>query len=68
MEHSPLGKKILHMGPRLAISIMTATMELEKLVAQQDVEMVDDDLSPVFPTSSWVLVPGEDWEMVDCAA
>jgi len=35
MRCSPEGQKILHMGPRLALSIMTATQDLERLVAGQ---------------------------------
>lgn len=61
------------MGPRLAISIITATRELERLVAAQgereddfnDVAMTDS--APVM-TSSWVVVQGDDWEMLDCKA
>jgi len=89
MKSSPEGQKILRMGPRLAISIMSATRELEMLVAAQqreretsqeypDIVMAD---SPPLPTPapvhhhqlqqtltrSWVFVPNEDWEMVDCA-
>ena len=79
MQASPEGQKILRMGPRLALSIMTATKELERIVAAQnerekedmhDVVMFDAT-SPVSPglTKSWVFVAGnEDWEMVDCAA
>jgi len=53
------------MGPRLAVSILTATRELERIVASQldaddDVVMLDGTLS-----SSWVFVPNQDWEMVD---
>jgi endonuclease V-like protein UPF0215 family len=88
MRHSPEGLKILHMGPRLALSIMDATKELEKIVADQrereadgDVVMSDSTATttsfnvvgsgslamPVL-TASWVVVRGDDWEMVDCAA
>ncbi|PPQ68687.1 hypothetical protein CVT26_002969 [Gymnopilus dilepis] len=100
MRHSPEGAKILHMGPRLAMSIMNATRELEKIVMDQqerervgggaggdgDVVMADGTgmsgsspsmgslltgtggiAMPVL-TASWVVVKGEDWEMVDCAA
>ncbi|OCH95435.1 hypothetical protein OBBRIDRAFT_720600 [Obba rivulosa] len=68
MRMSPEGQKILHMGPRLALSILTATKDLERLVAAQrerekDVAMTSAELS-----NSWVVVPGEDWEMVDCSA
>jgi hypothetical protein len=81
MRSSPLGQKILHMGPRLAMSIMTATQELERIVADQqerdkDNDVVMSDSTLVSPTSlampvlttSWVMVKGEDWEMIDCAA
>lgn len=70
MKKSPEGQKILRMGPRLALSITTATQELERIVAAQtereDVAMLDAT-TPIL-TKSWVVVPGEDWEMVDCAA
>lgn len=35
MSSSPEGQKILHMGPRLAMSIINATKELERIVAMQ---------------------------------
>ncbi|KAF9468179.1 hypothetical protein BDZ94DRAFT_1247380 [Collybia nuda] len=71
MKATPEGQKILRMGPRLAVSIMSATKDLEQIVAAQgdrekelqDVTMAD--ASPIL-TKSWVVVPGEDWEMVDC--
>lgn len=69
------------MGPRLAMSIMTATQELERIVADQqerdkDNDVVMSDSTLVSPsslampvlTASWVMVKGEDWEMIDCAA
>jgi hypothetical protein len=70
MQHSPQGNKILHMGPRLAVSIMTATLELERIIAAQpqDVDMMDDDEPHLSMNGPWVVVPGEDWEMVDCTA
>jgi len=67
MKCSPEGQKILSMGPRLAVSILTATRELEQMVAScvdNDVQMADGTVS-----NSWVVIPGEeprDWEMVDC--
>jgi hypothetical protein len=67
MQRSPTGQKILTMGPRLALAITSATKELEKMVGQQqqhDVVMVDGTTM----STSWVVVPGEDWEMVDCGA
>lgn len=76
MRCSPDGQKILHMGPRLALSIMAATKELERIVAAQsqsekererenDVMMAES--APTL-SNSWVVVPGEDWEMIDCGA
>lgn len=70
MRCSPEGQKILTMGPRLAVSILTATRELERIVASQ--MDVDNDISRMDGTlsKSWVVVPGEDrdWEMIDCSA
>jgi hypothetical protein len=92
MRGSPEGLRILHMGPRLALSIMDATKQLEQIVADQldrdkegDVVMGDStsttttatmvggfvsgtSLAMPVLTASWVVVKGEDWEMVDCAA
>lgn len=85
MRYSPEGQKILRMGPRLALSILTATQELEKIVAEQenreDMVMEDRSLSAgataevevswnsqELPSTSWIDVRGEDWEMVDCSA
>ncbi|KAF8071644.1 hypothetical protein FPV67DRAFT_887925 [Lyophyllum atratum] len=83
MKGTPEGQKILRMGPRLAVSIMTATKELERIVAAaqegepQDIVMADAtgaattavaSSAPVLLTKSWVVVPGEDWEMVECGA
>ena len=74
MLSRPEGQKILHMGPRLALSIMTATKDLERIVADQererdrdnDVVMSDSTFnlsgstlaSPVL-TKSWVFVKNE---------
>ena len=38
MRSSPEGQKILHMGPRLALSIITATKDLERIVAGEERE------------------------------
>ncbi|PSR72933.1 hypothetical protein PHLCEN_2v11170 [Hermanssonia centrifuga] len=67
MRMSPEGQKILHMGPRLAFSIHTATQELERIVASQpdldfDINMTSGDS---LSSSTWVVVPQDDWEMVD---
>lgn len=83
MRCSPEGQKILVMGARLAVSILTATRELERIVAQQGMNAMDVDKEDVAVectggnassagtsaplTNSWVFV-GEDWEMVDCSA
>lgn len=74
MRSSPEGQKILHMGPRLALSIITATKDLERIVADQerdrdrdnDIIMSDSTFnlststlaSPVL-TKSWVFVKNE---------
>ena len=65
MRMSPEGQKILHMGPRLALSIFNATQELERIVASQrdsegDIIMVDAD---VFAGNSWVTL--DDWDMME---
>lgn len=67
MRMSAEGQKILHMGPRLAFSIHSATQELERIVASQrdtDMDVSMGGGEPVLSTS-WVVVPQEDWEMVD---
>lgn len=80
MRMSPEGRKILYMGPRLALSMLTATQELEQslfsatteleqIVAAQrdadnDIVMGDCDISL---GKSWVVVSSEDWEMIDCS-
>lgn len=80
LKQSEEGKRMVSMGPRLAISIWSATKELAKIVEDQerrdmdlDIIMGDDDsnttTNPAPLTNSWVVVqPNEDWEMVDCAA
>lgn len=84
MRYSPEGQKILRMGPRLALSILTATQDLERIVAEQesreDVPMedrpaaaettTDNGTSSGPPTlsNSWVDLRYDDWEMVDCNA
>lgn len=71
MRMTPEGQKILHMGPRLALSILTATRELEKIVAAQRESDSDIFMAPSVPepsvNASWRGLP-EDWEMVDCSA
>ncbi|KAI0078786.1 hypothetical protein K474DRAFT_1683610 [Panus rudis PR-1116 ss-1] len=69
MRMSPTGQKILHMGPRLALSIHAATQELERIVAAHqldldgDVNMSGGNGVPSMSTS-WIVVPPEDWEMI----
>jgi hypothetical protein len=68
MRTSPEGQKILHMGPRLAMSIYAATRELEQIVASKrdfegDVNMTGEDGHML--STSWVVIPQEDWEMID---
>ncbi|KAF8797435.1 hypothetical protein BYT27DRAFT_7204610 [Phlegmacium glaucopus] len=74
MRSSPVGQRILHMGPRLALSIIDATKELERIVADQERERDRDNnvvmsdstfnlsasslVSPVL-TKSWVFVKNE---------
>ncbi|KAH9926835.1 hypothetical protein B0H21DRAFT_700744 [Amylocystis lapponica] len=71
MRMSPEGRKILHMGPHLALSMLTATRELERIVAAQQREP-DGDVTmrsgEGLLSNSWVVVPPEDWEMVDCGS
>ncbi|KAI0951097.1 hypothetical protein AcW1_008229 [Taiwanofungus camphoratus] len=69
MRMSPEGRQILNIGPRLAMSILTATRELEKIVAAErdsDRGVAMNDETPL--STSWVVVPPEDWEMIDCSA
>ncbi|KAJ3554540.1 hypothetical protein NM688_g3055 [Phlebia brevispora] len=65
MRMSSEGQKILHMGPRLALSIYDATKELERIVASQrdmegDIIMTDAE---GLLSSSWVVL--DDWDMLD---
>ncbi|KAI1797295.1 hypothetical protein LXA43DRAFT_406709 [Ganoderma leucocontextum] len=61
MRLSPAGRNILNMGPRIAMSIFSATEALESLVAAQ----CDWDMSDVAMDASWVDMPQDDWEMVE---
>ncbi|KAF8841792.1 hypothetical protein BDN67DRAFT_488826 [Paxillus ammoniavirescens] len=65
MRSSPEGEKMLRMGPRLAIAILSATKELEKIVsahADDDVVMTDD-----MDCNSWGIGFGRDM-VVTCSA
>lgn len=72
LKRSPEGQQFLRMSKKLTSSVMNATMELERIVAAQtqreetqDVVMAD---APPGPTKPWVVLPAEDWEMVDGTA
>ncbi|EJF64589.1 hypothetical protein DICSQDRAFT_178230 [Dichomitus squalens LYAD-421 SS1] len=66
MRMSPVGRNILSMGPRIAmsVSVITATEALESLVAAH----TDWDMQDVALGASWVDVAQDDWEMVECDA
>jgi len=66
MRGSPEGAKILRMGPRMAVSILAATRELELLVSTHEGKWFTPlivHLSHFSPVNS-----GDDWEMSDCSA
>jgi hypothetical protein len=52
MRSSPEGQKILHMGPRLALSMITATKDLERIVADQERERGRDRDNDVIMSDS----------------
>lgn len=52
MRSSPEGQKILHMGPRLALSIITATKDLERIVADQECERNRDKDNDIVMSNS----------------
>ncbi|KAH7884484.1 hypothetical protein F5I97DRAFT_1459366 [Phlebopus sp. FC_14] len=65
MRSSPDGRNILRMGPHLAVSILSATRELERIVSaheDEDVAMADDNQGV-----PWVLMRGQDM-VIDCRA
>ena len=70
MRCTPEGQKILYMGPRLAILILNATQELERMVAMYSQRDLDGDVIMIEGSSSLacVSVYKEDWEMVDIRA
>ncbi|KAI6123305.1 hypothetical protein EDD17DRAFT_1466596 [Pisolithus thermaeus] len=61
MAHSPEGEKILRMGPRLAVTMLTATRELERIVsaAAEDDDSIMEDDSLMMPPAS-----GRHWRVV----
>ncbi|KIJ67032.1 hypothetical protein HYDPIDRAFT_174300 [Hydnomerulius pinastri MD-312] len=50
MRSSPEGEKILRMGPRLAVSILSATRELERIVSAHE----DDDITMSMGNGAWL--------------
>jgi hypothetical protein len=68
MRSSPEGEKILGMGPRLAIAILSATRELELIVSahEDDDVMMGDETEPTTRSARWGL--GRDMVAVACAA
>lgn len=70
MKTTDEGRRVLTMGPRLAISVWMATRDLEKMVEDDlDSSMGYDEPSLADSTGtlsrSWVVV--DDWEMIDCS-
>jgi len=77
LKRTPEGQQFLRMTKKLAASVMSATMDLERIVTahtqkekdpekqSQDVVMKD---APLVLSKSWVVVSGDDWEMVDGTA
>lgn len=71
MKTTDEGRRVLTMGPRLAISVWMATRDLEKMVEDDlDSSMGYDEPSLTDSTGtlsrSWVVI--DDWEMVDCSS
>ena len=68
MRSSPEGEQILRMGPRLAISILSATRELEQIVSahEDDDVTMGDDTEPTVRPETWGL--GRDMVAVPCGA
>lgn len=60
------------MGPRLAVSILTATKDLERIVAEQTSReydmMVDSESSSPESSSSWLDMRNNDSESIECGA
>jgi hypothetical protein len=62
------------MTKKLAASVMSATVDLERIVTahaqrEKDSEKQSPDVvmkdAPLVLSKSWVVVSGDDWEMVD---
>ncbi|KAH0832887.1 hypothetical protein J3R83DRAFT_11839 [Lanmaoa asiatica] len=68
MRSSPEGEKILRMGPRLAIAILSATRELERIVSahEDDDVMMGDETEPTPRSARWGLE--RDMVAVPCGA
>ncbi|KAF9007530.1 hypothetical protein BDQ17DRAFT_1237665 [Cyathus striatus] len=79
MRSTPAGQQILRMGARNAVSVMSATRELERMVNERegegDIVMTDPKEEKDAPSmsSSWIVLKdtpatAEDWEMLDCTS
>lgn len=72
MRHSSDGQKILQMGPRLAVSILSATKDLERIVAEQNNReyemMVDSESISAESSNSWLDMRNDGLESVECGA
>lgn len=68
MRSSPEGEQILRMGPRLAIAILSATRELERIVSahEDDDVTMGDETEPAVSPGRWAL--GRDMMAVPCGA
>lgn len=71
MRSTSEGQKVLNMGPRIAMSIVNATRELEQIVTEGGMEVRTDndivmgDLTAV----PWVnVLRSDDGEMIHCGA
>lgn len=72
MRYSSDGQKILQMGPRLAVSILAATKDLERMVAEQDngedEMMVDSENTGLESPNSWLGMRNNELKSVVCDA
>ncbi|KAG7451083.1 uncharacterized protein BT62DRAFT_926732 [Guyanagaster necrorhizus] len=73
MRSTSDGLKVLTMGPRLAMSIVHATRELERMVTERGLEIFDnrqeEDIIMTDSTAEpWINMErtSDDWEMVNC--
>ena len=73
MANSPEGEKILRMGPRPAVAVMTAMRELERIVSaaayeDDDIVMADETPRPPSSTGRYWRVTHTRGSMVQCGA